>query len=171
MNSFKAVVTSAPLLEAPVQLWAELLSHLRMQGAGVRESGAFLLGHQAEANRVVTRFIPYEHLQANALHGDYVSLSAASFSKLWELCRAEGLSVVADVHTHRLGPGQSRSDSANPMVAIKGHIALIVPRFAQGNIRLQDLGMYTYKGNHTWTAHSGSDIGRLLRLTENGDAR
>lgn len=171
MSFFKAVTTSAPLLEAPVQLWADLFSHLRMQGAGVRESGAFLLGHKVEARRVVTRFLSYEHLQTDALHDDYVSLSAASFSKLWDLCRAEGLSVVADVHTHRLGPGQSRSDRANPMVAVKGHVALIVPRFAQGNIRLQDLGMYIYQGNHMWTAYSGSDVGRLLRLTENGETR
>lgn len=171
MSFFKAVTTSAPLLEAPAQLWADLFAHLRMQGAGVRESGAFLLGHKAEARRVVTRFLPYEHLQTDALHDDYVSLNAASFSKLWDLCRAEGLSVVADVHTHRLGPGQSRSDRANPMVAVKGHVALIVPCFAQGNIRLQDLGMYIYQGNHMWAAHSGADVGRLLRLTEDGETR
>jgi len=168
MSFFKAVTTSAPLLEAPAQLWADLFSHLCKQGAGVRESGAFLLGHKAEARRVVTRILPYEHLQKDALHDDYVSLSAASFSKLWDLCRAEGLSVVADVHTHRLGPGQSRSDRTNPMVAVKGHVALIVPRFAQGNIRLQDLGMYIYQGNHMWATYSGADVGRLLRLIENG---
>lgn len=171
MSFFKAVTTSAPLLEAPAPLWAELLSHLRMQGAGVRESGAFLLGHKAEGRRVVTRFLPYEHLQADALHDDYVSMSAASFSKLWDLCRAEGVSVVADVHTHRLGAGQSRSDRSNPMVAVRGHVALIVPRFAQGNIHLRELGMYVYEGSHMWTAYSGSDVGRLLRLTENGETR
>jgi proteasome lid subunit RPN8/RPN11 len=33
-----------------------------------------------------------------------VQLEAASFAKLWEVCRAEGLSVVADVHTHPAGP-------------------------------------------------------------------
>lgn len=171
MDFCKVVTTSAPLLEVPANLWVELLSHLRMQGAGVRESGAFLLGHKAEARRVVKQFLPYEQLQADALHDDYVSLSAASFSKLWDLCRAQGLSVVADVHTHRLGAGQSRSDRANPMIAVNGHVALIVPRFAQGNNRLHDLGMYTYEGNHTWTAYSGFAISRLLRLTENRETR
>lgn len=166
MNFFKAVTTPAPLLEAPAQLWTELLSHLRLQGAGIRESGAFLLGQKAEAHRVMMCFLPYEHLQADALHDDYVSLSAASFAKLWDLCRTEGLGVVADVHTHRLEAGQSHSDRANPIVALKGHIAIIVPRFAQGNVRLQDLGMYVYEGNHTWAAYSGFDVGRLLRLTE-----
>lgn len=170
MNFFKAATTSAPLLEIPAPLWAGLIEHLRIQGAGVRESGAFLLGHKTDAGRMMTRFLPYESLQADALHDDYVSLTSASFAKLWDICRTDALSVVADIHTHRLGPGQSRSDRTNPMVALKGHIALIVPRFAQGRVRPQDLGMYVYEGSHAWVAHSGSDVGRLLRLTEFGAA-
>lgn len=168
MNFFRAATMSAPLLKLPTTLWTALIAHLRQQGGGVRESGAFLLGHKTDAGRVVTRFLSYEQLQADALQGDYVELEAASFAKLWEVCRAEGLAVVADVHTHPAGPGQSRSDRANPMVALKGHIALIVPRFATGNPCPRDLGLYVYGGNHQWASYSRSDVERLLRLTDAG---
>ncbi len=168
MTFYKAATTSAPLLEAPAPLWGSLIAHLREQGAGVRESGAFLLGNKTDAGRVISDFLPYEQLQPDALHDDFVALTAASFAKLWEVCRARGVTVVADVHTHRNGPGQSRSDRANPMVALKGHIALIVPRFARGTVRPRDLGLYVYEGNHQWASHSGSDVGRLLRLTDAG---
>lgn len=168
MNFFKAATTPAPLLEVPAALWAELMTHLREQGAGVRESGAFLLGRKTDAGRVVQRFVPYEQLQPDAFSNDYVSLKADSFAKLWEVCRATGLTVVADVHTHPFGPGQSRSDRTNPMVALNGHIALIVPRFAKGNPCPIELGLYVYQGNHQWASYSGSDVGRLLRLTEAG---
>jgi proteasome lid subunit RPN8/RPN11 len=168
MNFFKAAITPVPLLELPAALWAELTAHLCAQGAGVHESGAFLLGHKTGAGRVVQRFVPYEQLQPDAFSNDYVSLRADSFAKLWEVCRTTGMTVVADVHTHPFGPGQSRSDRTNPMVALKGHIALIVPRFAKGNPRPHDLGLYVYQGNHQWHSHSGSDAGRLLRLTDTG---
>jgi len=168
MNFFRAATMSAPLLELPTALWTDLIAHLRQQGGGVRESGAFLLGHKTDTGRVVTRFLPYEQLQADALQGDYVQLEAASFAKLWEVCRAEGMSVVADVHTHPAGSGQSRSDRANPMVAVRGHIALIVPRFATGNPRPRDIGLYVYEGNHQWASYAHSDVERLLRLTEVG---
>ncbi len=82
--------------------------------------------------------------------------------------KALGMTVVADVHTHPFGPGQSRADRTNPMVALKGHIALIVPRFAKGNPRPRDLGLYVYQGNHQWTSYSGSNVCRLLRLTDAG---
>jgi hypothetical protein len=162
MNFFKAATTSAPLLEISAPLWVQLIEHLRKQGAGVRESGAFLLGHKSDTSRTITHFLPYEWLQADALNNDYVSLTAASFAKLWDVCRSENVSVVADVHTHRFGAGQSRSDKANPMVALKGHIALIVPRFAQGTIRPDDLGFYVYQGNHVWVSHSGGDVSSVL---------
>ncbi|MDE2599056.1 MAG: hypothetical protein KGL40_05485 [Rhodocyclaceae bacterium] len=166
MSFFKAVTMPAPLLEMPEALWKTLIEHLRTQGKGVRESGAFLLGQKTDSGRIATRFLPYEELQADALHDDYVALSAASFAKLWNLCRAGNLNVVADIHTHRLGPGQSRSDRTNPMVALSGHLAFIVPRFAQGEVQLQDLGMYVYQGDHKWNAFSGADVGRLVRLTK-----
>lgn len=164
MNFFKAATTSAPLLEASAALWTSLISHLREQGGGVRESGAFLLGHKTDASRIVLRFLPYEQLQADALHDDYVSLTAASFARLWDVCRSERMTVVADVHTHRLGPGQSISDRANPMVALKGHIALIVPRFARGRVRPRDIALYVYEGSHSWTAYLGSEVSNLLRI-------
>jgi proteasome lid subunit RPN8/RPN11 len=169
MTFFKAATTPAPLLEVPATLWTEVMAHLRAQGGGVRESGAFLLGHKTDAGRVAMQFVPYEQLQPDACSNDYVSLKADSFAKLWEVCRAQGLTVVADVHTHPVGPSQSRSDRANPMFALKGHVALIVPRFAKGNPRPRDLGLYVYQGNHQWLSHSGSDVSRLLRLTDAGD--
>lgn len=168
MTFFKAATMPAPLLEVPGALWGALMAHLREQGGDVRESGAFLLGHKTDAGRVVMRFLPYERLQSDALRGDYVALNAASFAKLWEVCRAESMTVVADVHTHPFGPGQSRSDRTNPMVALKGHIALIVPRFAKGNPRPQDVGLYVYEGNHQWASYLGSDVGRLLLLSSAG---
>lgn len=168
MNFFRAATTPAPLLDVPVALWAELMAHLREQGAGARESGAFLLGRQTDAGRVVQHFVPYEQLQPDAFSNDYVSMKADSFAKLWEVCRATDMMVVADVHTHPFGPKQSRSDRTNPMVALKGHIALIVPGFAKGNPRPRDVGLYVYQGNHQWMSHSGSDVDRLLRLTDAG---
>lgn len=169
MTFSKAATTSAPpLLEVPTQLWVNLVAHLRQQSGGVRESGAFLLGNEGPSTRVTTDFLPYEQLQADALHDDYVSLSATSFSTLWSLCRTRNLRVVADIHTHRFSARQSLSDRTNPMVAIPGHVALILPNFAQSASHLADANLYEYQGNHGWSSFSGSDVGRMLRLTEDG---
>ena len=48
----------------------------------------------------------------------------------FDICKARGLTVVADVHTHPSGAEQSGSDRAHPIIARAGHLALIVPNFA-----------------------------------------
>lgn len=153
------------MLEIPRPLMEQLLSHLRKQGSGVRESGAFLLGATNGLHRMAAEFLPYEALQHDALNEDFVALTAESFSKLWAECGRLRCSVVADVHTHRYGPQQSLSDRANPMMALAGHTALIVPRFAQGRIETADLGVHVYRGAHRWTSYFGQDVHRVLRIT------
>jgi len=41
------------------------------------------------------------------------------------------------------------------MIALPGHIALIVPDFAERLVVADELGIYEYKGEHQWTDHSG----------------
>ena len=164
MTSCKATAMSAPLLELSLALWDATLAHLRQQGAGVRESGGFLLGKVQRDRRVATHFLPYEQLQHDALQADFVQLSAASFGRLWDYCDEHDLDVVADVHTHRYGAGQSRSDSENPMLAIAGHLALIVPHFAQGPVHLEEVGLYLYQGAHRWQRFRGQPVNTLIKF-------
>lgn len=145
-------------------LWHSLISHLRHQGQGVRESGAFLLGSINGGQRNIQGFLPYERLQADALHEDYVALSSKSFAKLWVQCRAKKMSVVGDVHTHRFGPQQSISDKANPMIARQGHMAIIIPRFAQRAVRPVDLGIHNYCGSHRWSSVFGDDVNQQFNV-------
>ena len=55
------------------------------------------------------------------------------------------------------------------MVALRGHIAFIVPRFAQGTIRHEDLGMYVYQGNHKWTTYSGAGVSGAFLINRQGE--
>jgi len=163
-----AITPVQPLLEVPASLWADLVAHLRQQSGGVRESGGFVLGRKTNSARVATVFLPYEQLEADALHDDFVSLSAASFAMLWSICRTNNLSVVADIHTHRFSAGQSLSDRTNPMVALPGHIALILPNFGRDESHLSGARLYVYRGEHRWQSLSGSDVDSRLRLRDKG---
>jgi proteasome lid subunit RPN8/RPN11 len=69
---------------------------------------------------------------------------------LWRICRERGEIVLADVHTHPGGAGQSESDRMHPMIAEPGHVALIVPRFAMEPVRLGEIGLYRYLGGFRW---------------------
>jgi proteasome lid subunit RPN8/RPN11 len=97
----------------------------------------------------VTAIAYYSDLDPHSLTGG-IDFHADGYTKLAKICDEQELIVVADIHTHPLTAGQSRIDRQHPMIAIRGHIALISPNYAQGRVGLEDLSAYLYQGNGDW---------------------
>jgi proteasome lid subunit RPN8/RPN11 len=150
----RALVAPDHRVRCPRQRWKAILAELNRRGEGRHEAGAFLLGIDDGIRKEVLDVVYYDELDPAAYSSGVCILYAEAFAKLWTLCRARGLTVVADVHTHPGGAGQSSSDEANPMVARKGHVAIIVPDFAAAPVNLRRLGVYEYCGSHRWTDRS-----------------
>jgi len=131
-------------------LWRRLIAGLRARGEGTHESGAFLLGHRDDRRGRISMFVLYDDLDPHCLDTGIVHFDGRYFGRLWDLCKTTGLTVVADVHTHPGGAWQSGSDRAHPMIACAGHLALIVPRFAQPPVSIRDVGVYRYLGAKRW---------------------
>ncbi len=167
MSFFNPVTTSRapqPSLRIRTMLWEQILQGLRDRGGSVRESGAFLLGTGEGAERTATGFILYDDLDPNCLNEGYVRFDGRYYGHLWERCARDALSVVADVHTHPHGSGQSHSDRTHPMMSISGHIALIVPNFAHGPVSTTDVGVYVYRGRHRWRTYRGRRAAKVLHI-------
>ncbi len=142
-------------LSCSSKLWRDGLMELNLRGGGHRESGAFLFGKRYGDQRVIMDFAFYDDLDPHCLDTGIVVFDGTYYSRLWQLCRERRQEVVADVHTHGGRARQSPDDRANPMIAKPGHIALIVPGFAQHAVRASELGIYQYKGGHCWHDYSG----------------
>lgn len=144
-------------------LWNELITELGRRTGGVREAGAFLLANAGQRRRpAVRRIIYFDDLDPNCLTGG-ISMGSAAFGKLWTACRTGGLRVIADLHTH---PGtfveQSDIDQTNPMVAVVGHVAIVVPHLATRPFEPHECGVHVYLGGHQWEASRGRRAARLL---------
>jgi proteasome lid subunit RPN8/RPN11 len=142
--------------------WQELQGELGRRTGGKREAGAFLLSAAETKPSTIRRIVYFDDLDPNCLTGG-ISMGSSAFGKLWSLCRGEGLRAIADVHTH---PGvvvnQSDLDRANPMVAVAGHIAIIVPNLSIEPFGPGDCGVHVYLGSHEWDSHYGHAARRLL---------
>jgi hypothetical protein len=133
------------------RLWRKLLQGLRERGRNrTRESGAFLLGQRANGRARVVDFILYDQLDPRCLDTGIIQFDGRHFGKLWDICKERHVSVVADVHVHPGGVGQSELDRANPMISRAGHVALIVGCFAAPRVKRKGLGIYKYKGAKQW---------------------
>ena len=139
-------------------LWWRLRRALRRRGLGEsRESGAFLLGRQEDGRRRIVDFVLYDDLDPHCLDTGIVRFDGRHFGALWALCKARALSVVADIHVHPGGAGQSESDRKHPMISRPGHLALILPNFAAAPQPRSGLGIYRYLGGKRWATVSHRD--------------
>jgi hypothetical protein len=154
-----------PRLRCRRQVWDTGVRELARRTLGERrESGAYLLGrHRPDGGRDILEFVFYDDIDPDALATGIVTIRQTALPRLWEICRTRGFGVVADVHVHPVGYGQSQSDHDNPVMPRAGHIALILPNFARKNPVPGSIGMYEFLGNGAWSEHSqkGSRFFRL----------
>lgn len=141
-------------LLCPSGLWRRTVKELARRGGGHHEAGAFLLGREEGHQRVITDVVYYDDLDQSAYASGVCILHGDAFAALWRACRARGLSVVADVHTHPTLGFQSHADRTNPMIARAGHIALILPDDASWPVANDRFGIYEYCGDHQWIDRS-----------------
>ena len=147
--------------------WWRLVRQLRRRGGGRRESGAFLIGRRDKQGGIICEFVFYDDVDPGALSRGHVHLAGSALNKVWERCAETGLEVLADVHTHPGRADQSTSDQEHPMVAIKGHIAVIIPNFARSALNLRAIGVYRHLGARKWIVLSAPIPGwRGLSLQE-----
>lgn len=148
--TIRAFVAPSHRLSCSAGRWRQIVAELERRGGHRHEAGVFLLGVERAGRKRVLDTIFYDDLDPKAYETGICILRGDAFSKLWTVCRERCLTVVADVHTHGGVALQSASDKANPMVAQAGHIAMILPNFARWPIPPARLGIYEYRGNHTW---------------------
>lgn len=151
-------------LSCSSRIWQECLGELAHRGQGEHESGAFLLGSRNGTKRTVEWVVYFDDLEPNCLDYGIVKLSGEGYGKLWELCRTRSTQVIADVHTHPGLARQSSIDCENPLIAVPGHVAIIVPNFAQHLPSHAELGIYEYLGNHRWKAHLHSQASNFFYI-------
>lgn len=141
-------------IQIPLLTWRRLVGDLTARGAGTRETGAFLMGRKGDEAPAVVDYLCYDDLDRRALTHGIVEFHRGGFSKLWDICRDRSLQVLADVHTHPTRDvRQSFIDKANPMLPVRGHVALILPKFgASSKWSLEPVGIYRFAGAGQWHA-------------------
>lgn len=143
-----------PKLACQAKVWQAGVAQLHARTENRIESGAFLLGRETRSTRTIHEFLFYDDIDPDCFRRGIVEFNGRLLGRVWGYCRNSGLSVVADVHVHPYGYGQSPSDMQNPIVANAGHIALILPYFAKGPCLPGSIGIYEYLGNRKWKTHT-----------------
>lgn len=157
-----------PRLRCSRSIWRAGVAELARRTRGQRqESGAYLLGKDwPQGGQRILEFVYYDDIDPHALDTGVVTIRQTALPRLWALCRERGYGVIADVHVHPHGYGQSASDKANPVMPRVGHVAMILPNYADENPEPGRIGIYEFAGAGRWIDHSrrGASYVKLERF-------
>ena len=155
----------SPKIEFDAALWLNMVDELGKRSLnGSRESGAFLLVPKDQFANYVTNVAYYDDLDPKCLNGN-IHVTPVAFGRLSDICEDENLRVIADVHTHpSTAIRQSCTDRDNPMFAIDGHFALILPDYGTRRIEQCEVGVHQYLGEQGWSSWVGRKANRVLRI-------
>jgi len=159
-----ALTSPNAIVATSTSFWLRVVDSLRVRGAGVRESGCFLLGEIYAGVRFVNDVVYYDDLDPTCLLTGAIDLQSSAFVRVWDICKAKGLSVVADVHTHPGLAFQSGIDERNPAISTPGHVAMILPDLAMTTRRHEGLGIFVYRGAYQWENISLERVSRTFAL-------
>ena len=112
-----------------------------------------MLGVTTGLCREVRAFLPYDVVDPNCLRG-HIVFDGSKMDFVWRECRKLGLKVIADIHTHPGGYGQSYIDQENPMIPERGHLAIIIPHYSGRLYMPGEIGIYEFIGGGLWLDHS-----------------
>jgi hypothetical protein len=98
-----------PRITCRCAIWESGVQELaRRTLSQTRESGAYLLGRTLKNGvHEILEFVFYDDVDPKALATGIVTIRETALPRLWEICRARGYGVVADIHVHPGGYGQS----------------------------------------------------------------
>lgn len=158
----RALNGRAARLRLSHELWREMIAELAERGRGERESGAFLVASRVGDGRTIKTIAYLDDLDPDCLVGG-IHFHREGYAKLSAVCSDVNGRVVADVHTHPgTWVGQSATDQSNPMISRVGHIALVLPRFAQGGCFPEAVGFHQYRGCDGWKSVTGRKVRDLI---------
>lgn len=152
--AWRSLVGRPPRLVCSTTVWRKGVRELASRTGTQIESGAFLLGHGKSSFARIEQFLFYDDIDPLCFSNGIVEFNGARFGRVWERCRQEGLTVVADVHVHPNSARQSQTDRDNPMIAEVGHLAIILPKYAAHSHLSDDFGVFEYLGNRRWMDHT-----------------
>lgn len=122
----------------------------RRSGRGATEAGCFVLGRISGRDRTADEAIYFDDIDPNAYDFGAIRFDTTKLSAVYDLCEARALSIVGDIHVHPGPAFLSPIDEAHPVIAVAGHVSVILPY--DGRYRTaRQIAVNVYLPSGSWT--------------------
>lgn len=75
------------------------------------------------------------------------------------------LTIIAQIHSHPNEAYHSETDDTYPIVATKGGISIVVPRFAKDPMNIKNWAIYRLSSENRWIELNYSQIEKIIKIS------
>lgn len=141
-----------------------LETHARLRQIGRRNSEGLVLWAGVTQGKVffVTHLRVPEQIGIRTHDGVLVAVGAEELHRLNVWLYEEGLTLVAQIHSHPTDAYHSQTDDALPIVTTIGGLSLVVPFFARNPFSLDEYAVYRLTPDVAWSGLSADEVSKLI---------
>ncbi len=151
-------------VRVPRELALETHVRLRQIGSQNLEGFALWAGLLQDETFCVTNVRIPEQAGMHTDDGVLVAVGADELHRLNVWLYKEGLTLIAQLHSHPTDAYHSETDDALPIVTTVGGLSLVVPFFARHPFSLADYAVYRLMPNGGWSELSADDVSELIMI-------
>lgn len=113
--------------------------------------------------RTVQKVVYFDDVDPNAYHDRAITFDTTRLGVVYDICESEGLSIVGDIHVHPAEAFLSPIDAANPVVAVAGHVGIILPYSGRYQIPEQ-IAVHTLDASGNWQSIPPGQVASFLGI-------
>ncbi len=153
-------------VRVPRELALETHDRLRLIGRQDLEGFALWAGVLEDGIFIVTHVRIPEQAGLRTDDGVLVAVGSDELHRLNVWLYEEGLTLIAQIHSHPTDAYHSETDDALPIVTTLGGLSLVVPFFARATFSLDDYAVYRLMPHEGWTELAADEVSELIVIEE-----
>lgn len=139
---------------------------LRCAGENRVEGVALLAGYEKGNEFYISQTIIPKQTAYRLELGLLYAVDADELHRINVWLYENNLSIIAQIHSHPNEAYHSETDNAYPIVATKGGISIVVPRFAIDPIDIKNWAVYRLSSENYWVELSYSETKKIIQISD-----
>lgn len=144
----------------------EVQAHMRQVGQAGHEGLGLWVGHQERDRFTVAQAVIPAQRHIRTRDGVCVVVGPEELHRLNIWLFRQGLTLLAQIHSHPGRAYHSGTDDANAVAAATGCMSLVVPDFAARPFAVETTAVYQLDPTGRWRAVPPSRARRLIQIAE-----
>jgi hypothetical protein len=150
----------------PLECIQKAYKLMRYAGENGVEGVALFAGYENDNKFYITQTIIPKQTAYRLELGLLYAVDADELHRINVWLYENNLTIISQIHSHPNEAYHSETDDAYPIVATKGGISIVVPRFAIDPVDIKNWAVYRLSSKNYWVKLRYSETNKIIQISD-----